>query len=330
MKRITFSLLAMLIVLGCKPKDEVTPTHRVGVPSATPSATPSPNPPELGDSLVEARKGFKTKIVRTEKGDPAPKPPQKDFQLVKYDAPPGKMSAYLTPDPKDGKKHPAIVWITGGDCNSIDEGCWKAGPASDDQSAGQYRKAGIVMMFPSLRGGNDNPGVKESFLGEVDDILAAADFLAKQTYVDPARIYLGGHSTGGTMVLLVSECSDRFRAVFSFGPTNDVAGYPPQFITFDRSNAKEGRLRSPGYWLGSIKSPTFVMEGTKDGNINALRVMAGTSKNVNAHFLTVNGATHFSILAPANKLIAEKILRDDGATCNLSIMEPELNRLFGK
>ena len=28
-------------------------------------------------------------------------------------------------------------------------------------------------------------------------------------------IYLGGHSTGGTLVLLVSECTDRFRAIFS-------------------------------------------------------------------------------------------------------------------
>ena len=31
------------------------------------------------------------------------------------------MTAYLSPNPKDGKKHPAIVWTTGGDCNSIDE-----------------------------------------------------------------------------------------------------------------------------------------------------------------------------------------------------------------
>lgn len=286
---------------------------------------------DQGDSLVEARKGFKTKLARQEKGgDPAPKPPQKLFQLVKFDATPGKLSAYLSPDPKDGKKHPAIIWITGGDCNSIDDGCWKEQPADNDQSAGAYRKAGIVMMFPSLRGGNDNPGVKESFLGEVDDVLAAADYLAKQPYVDPARIYLGGHSTGGTMVLLVSEYTDRFRAVFSFGPAHDVAGYGPEYLTYDKSNPKEGKLRSPGYWLKAIKSPTFVLEGTKQGNIDSLRTMAKASSNANAHFITANGASHFSILAPTNKLIAEKILKDDGATCNLSITEAEVNKLFGK
>ena len=73
-----------------------------------------------------------------------------------------------------------------------------------------FRQAGIMMMFPSLRGGNENSGPKEGFLGEVDDILAAADFLAKQEYVDPQRIYLGGHSTGGTLVLLTADCTDRF------------------------------------------------------------------------------------------------------------------------
>lgn len=80
-------------------------------------------------------------------------------------------------------------------------------------------------MSPSLRGGNTNPGVKEGFLGEVDDVLAAANYFEKQKYVDPKRIYLGGHSTGGTLVLLVSEGSPRFRAVFSFGPAGDVSGW---------------------------------------------------------------------------------------------------------
>src|SRR5262245_65351301 len=133
------------------------------------------------------------------------------------------------------------------------------------------------MVCPSLRGGNDNPGVKEGFFGEVDDVLAAADFLAKQEYVDPKRIYLGGHSTGGTLVLLVAECSDRFRAVFSFGPIDTVARYGPEYLPFDTCNPREIELRSPGRWLAMIKSPTFVFEGTLQGNIRSLKVMARSS-----------------------------------------------------
>jgi hypothetical protein len=38
----------------------------------------------------------------------------------------------------------------------------------------------------------------------------------------------------------------------------------------------------------------------------------------------VPGATHFSILSPANRGIARKILRDDGSECNLGFTVNEL------
>jgi pimeloyl-ACP methyl ester carboxylesterase len=209
------------------------------------------------------------------------------------------------------------LWITGGDCNSIDE-IWSPAPRENDQTAAAYRNAGIVMMFPSLRGGNNNPGEKESFLGEVDDVLAAADQLEQVPYVDSDRIYLGGHSTGGTLVLLVAECSDRFRAVFSFGPAADVSGYGDDFLLFNKANPQEVRLRSPAYWLDSIKSPVFVLEGTSPtSNIVSLRAMARISKNASVHFLEVPSVNHFSILAPANEVISKKILQDP-ATLSLS------------
>ncbi len=193
-----------------------------------------------------------------------------------------------------------------------------------------FRKAGVVMMFPSLRGGNDNPGIKEGFLGEVDDVLAAAEHLGKQEYVDPNRMYLGGHSTGGTLVLLVSECSDRFRAVFSFGPIDNVKGYGPEYLPFDTSRPQEIELRSPLPWLSSMKRPTFVFEGTIEANIRPLQIMAHSSTNPNAHFITVRGATHFSTLSPTTRLIAGKILHDDGSACNLTFTEDEVSKPFAK
>jgi dipeptidyl aminopeptidase/acylaminoacyl peptidase len=331
-------LLALLaLAVGCRPQPAsapavVGPAVDSGPPPRVVADATTTAPPAKANSLVEARKGFRTRLVaqRGEK-EPVDPPPPAVFQLVKYDAPAGKLPAYLTPDPRDGKKHPAIVWITGGDCNSIGD-VWSPQPANNDQTASAYRKAGLVMLFPSLRGGNDNPGPKEGFLGEVDDVLAAADFLAKQPDVDPARIYLGGHSTGGTLVLLVAECSDRFRAVFSFGPVEDVAGYGPRsgFLPFDTSNPREVRLRSPGYWLDSIRSPVFVFEGARDGNLDSLRAMARATTNPHVRFFPVRGATHFSVLAPVNRLIARKVLADDGPKSNLAFTEDELNRPSGK
>jgi acetyl esterase/lipase len=286
---------------------------------------------EKSPSLPEARRGFKTTLT-PQKGakEPVEQAPVSIFQTIKYSAPSGELSAYISPDPGDGKNHPAIIWITGGDCNSIGD-VWSPASRSNDQTAAAFRKAGIVMMFPSLRGGNDNPGVKEGFLGEVDDILAAATYLEKQNYVDPKRIFLGGHSTGGTLALLVAESSDRFRAVFSFGPVEDVSSYGADsgFLPFDISNTREVELRSPGYWLSSLQSPVWVFEGA-EGNIESLRAMAKASTNSKAHFIEIQFADHFTVLAPTNDLIAKKILQDTGEVSNISFSTDEVTRNFAR
>jgi acetyl esterase/lipase len=322
MRPIALPVLAVFLLLGCgqqKPNPANGPALEPGRASTT------------GSTLTEARKGFKTKLVRRESGgDAPPAPPANLFRTVKYDSPAGKMAAYLSVPPKGGKKRPAIVWITGGDCNSIDEGCWKPQPASNDQSARAFREAGIVMMFPSLRGGNDNPGVKEGFLGEVDDVIAATDFLAKQEFVDPDRIYLGGHSTGGTLVMLVSACSDRYRAVFSFGPADDVGGYGPEYCPFDTSNPRELELRSPGRWVNTLQSPTFVFEGTVKGNLHSLEAMSQACTNPKVKFFPVKGANHFNQLDPTTRLIAGKILKDDGPTTAISLTADEVNKPFAR
>jgi dipeptidyl aminopeptidase/acylaminoacyl peptidase len=247
---------------------------------------------------------------------------------VQFDSAVGKLGAYVTPDPKNGKKNPAIVWITGGDSNAIGD-VWSDSPEKNDQTAAAYRKAGIVMMFPSLRGGNENPGKRESFLGEVDDVIAAADYLAKQPYVDPKRIYLGGHSTGGTLVLLVAEMSDRFRAVFSFGPVADIIQYGGDYAYFDLKQKEERLMRGPLYWLNSIRNPTFVIEGS-EGNADVLPLLEERCKNALVRFRKVKGPNHFNILAPVNRYIAGKILADTGPNCALELPLDELERLFPK
>jgi len=284
-------------------------------------------------SLKQARQGFKTQIIPGNPDkEPALTPPPLLFRMVAYDSAVGKLAAYVTPDPKDGRKHPAIIWITGGDCNSIGN-VWTPAQPDNDQTAGAFRKAGIVMMFPSLRGGNDNPGQREGFFGEVDDVLSAANFLERQDYVDPKRIYLGGHSTGGTLVLLTAECSDRFRAVFSFGPADNVAGYGADsgLLPFDTSSEKELKLRDPIRWLSTINTPVFVFEGTsRQSNIASLRAMKLVSTNPQVHFLAVDGAGHFSILDPTTRLIANKILSDTTPNTKLEFNYEELNKPFAQ
>ncbi len=280
-------------------------------------------------ALVEARAAFHSHIVPSSTPKSPPEaPPAALFRLVGYPSKVGDLQAYLSPDPGDGQRHPAIIWLAGGDCNSIGD-VWSPSSPDNDQSAAAFRQAGVLMLFPSLRGGNANPGTKEGFLGEVDDVLAATAFLKKQPYVDSARIYLGGHSTGGTLALLVAESSAQYRAVFALGAVADVAGYGAEsgFLPFDITDTQEVKLRSPGYWLGSMQSPLWAIEGTDEpSNIDDLRAMRAAHHPAKAHFLEVKNATHFGVLAPSNQLLAQKILADTGPTSTLTIMESELNR----
>jgi hypothetical protein len=48
------------------------------------------------------------------------------------------------------------------------------------------------------------------------------------------------------------------------------------------------------------------------------------------HFLPVQGATHFSVLAPTNQLIARKIIGDEGPTSGLTLTETELNQPYAR
>jgi dipeptidyl aminopeptidase/acylaminoacyl peptidase len=286
-------------------------------------APPEASSLDTGRTLTEARHGFTTALTRhSSQDEPVPEPPPEVFRLVHFESEPGMLAAFVSPDPADGKRHAAMIWITGGGSSSLGE-YWE----DSNQTAPVYRESGLIMMFPSLRGGNDNPGVHEGFFGEVDDIIAAAKYLAALEYVDPQRIYLGGHSTGGTLVLLAAECSDQFRAVFSFGPTSDVLSYGPAYCPFDMSIAKEVELRAPIRWLHGIRSRTFVIEGA-GGNLGSLEAMSVINRNPAVSFVQVTGAGHFDLLGPINQLIASKLLEDTGEKCELTLTPAEARAAF--
>ena len=272
-----------------------------------------------GASLADARRHFQTKIaLPSTNAGPVESPPA-PFQLVRYHTSVGMLPAYLTPKPKDGKKHPAIVWIVGGDPTSIGD-VWSPQEGDNDQSAAAYRRAGIVTMYPSLRGGNANPGHREGFYGEVDDVLAAREYLARLPYVDPKRIYLGGHSTGGTLALLTSEDSNKFRSVFAFGPAAIASADTYVFgkLDFSKYDKREADLRDPALWLSSVTTPTFVIEGTDaPSNIGPLEYMKRRNDNPLVTFLPVRFGTHFSVLGPSNTVVAAAILKDSGPTANV-------------
>lgn len=259
-------------------------------------------------TLAEARLGKSPGLIaELKQNEPALTPPKNILQLVRYPSNGRDIVGYLTVNPADGQKRPAMIWISGGDLSISD--FWSPQSPDNDQSASVFREKGLVVFYPSMRGLNGNDGSIEGFYGELDDIVAATEWLKKQPNVDPDKIYLGGHSTGGTMVLLASEYADKWAGVFSFGPVTDPTIYGDVAPVPIANGDEEGvRLRAPIHWLNSVKRPTFVIEGNGRGNVDQLEILRSENSNPQLHFLVAGGCDHFSVLYPASAAIADAIL----------------------
>ena len=275
-------------------------------------------------TFFEEHNAFETNLVElwNDQSD-IPLPPKGVFELDYYDSKVGELAAYISSDPEDGEKHPLIIWIVGGWGYGISEIPWSYPDWEDDQTGSAFREAGVLMMYPSFRGANGNPGNFETLFGEIDDIAAAYEYAASLPYVDSERIYLGGHSTGGTRALLVSAYTDKFRAVFSFGPVDNVKYHNKTQFTFDTKNNDEYKMRSPIFWLEDIRRPTFVIEG-EGGNAGNIRAIDKASKNDSLFCYIIDDADHFDVLAPLTRVIADKILEDTGTECNIVLTKDEL------
>lgn len=209
--------------------------------------------------FYEDKSSFETNLIKL---IPAPQKytdgvPPAGASEVLYQSGDLSLKAWLSDKPADEDKHPAVVFAHGG--FSFAESEWEAGQEFIDH--------GYILMTPMLRGENGNPGYFEYFYGEVDDLVAAADYLANVSYVDKSRIFLCGHSIGGTLSILSSLMPTRYRAAASFGgmpTTEDLILHGGSPIPFDTKDKKEFELRSAIYYPDSIITPIFLYVGDQE------------------------------------------------------------------
>jgi dienelactone hydrolase len=204
------------------------------------------------EDYAEVRKRFRTKLL--ERG-PAPQEepmhrPATGVTEVEYTSGTLRLKAWVNRPPKDNPKLAAVLFVHGG---------FAFGPP-DWEMTKPYRDAGYVVLVPILRGENGQPGSFSLLYDEVDDVLAAAKYLAVQPYVDSDRLYLAGHSSGGSVALLTAMASNRFRAVASFDGLPDLAavfkpGKKANELRFDLNDARELEVRSPLAYAASFKCP---------------------------------------------------------------------------
>ena len=217
------TLATLAIFVGCNgTKNESTTSSQPDRPLVNDHA--------FGVDLAEARRGFTTKLNRR---GPAPQEfeeatPPAGVKEVLYTSGELKLKAWLSEDPGQGKKRPAVVYLHGG---------WSFAPI-DWQDAARFVDAGFVVMMPMLRSENGNPGIYEGFYGEVDDAIAAGRFVSELSYVDKDNVFVAGHSVGGfervsgygQLVGIRTPLARHLRYIEPGGnPTAKPDGFPGEF-----------------------------------------------------------------------------------------------------
>jgi dipeptidyl aminopeptidase/acylaminoacyl peptidase len=174
-----------------------------------------------------------------------------------------------------------------------------AGAGGDWEMAQPYRDAGYIVMMPILRGENGQPSDYTMFYNEVEDVLAATDYLAALPSVDPDRMYLAGHSVGGTLTLLTAMTTNRFRAAASFSGSPDQiawSGRNPEVVPFDPGDLREFQMRSPIAFATSFKCPVRIYYGSQErlfATLSEHTAMLARQKRLNVEAIRVSG-DHFS------------------------------------
>ncbi|MDB5091753.1 MAG: hypothetical protein JWR09_5747 [Mucilaginibacter sp.] len=218
----------------------------------------------LKQDYLEARTKFKTTLIKhhgspqnPEAADSANMPPPGVSQIFFKSGNDLTLKAWINV-PKNGR-HPAIVFLHGG--LSFGKGDW--------DMTKPFRNAGFVVITPNLRGENGQPGMFTFLYDEVNDAIAAAEYLKQQPFIDSKRVYLAGHSVGGILALLTSMSCKYFKKAASFSGLPDMVLYhryviDPKEIPFDTTDMREFQMRSPMTYANSFKCPVRMYFGTEE------------------------------------------------------------------
>jgi dipeptidyl aminopeptidase/acylaminoacyl peptidase len=236
------------MVLGCDPGQE---TQEI--------PPPSPGLELSTEDYPTARNRFKTQLTRqgpaTPEAHEAVAPP--DAVELAYQSGPLTLKAFASPVSSSKTRKSAILFLHGG--YEFAEGHWAM--------TRPFREAGFVVMVPTVRGENGQPGAFSLFHNEVEDVLAAAELLANRPDVDPKHLFIAGHSVGGTLTLLAALASDRFKGAASFSGSPDQVEYTrgrPDRVPFNPSNIEEFRLRSPVVFAAFFRCPVRLYYGEEE------------------------------------------------------------------
>ena len=208
-----------------------------------------------------ARAGFQTRLLRYGPSPQTQIMPRLPKGAAEVTFKSGNLSlvAWSAKPESAPDRSPVVIFLHGG----------FAFGADDFEMAMPYRDAGFIIFTPILRGEDGQAGNFSMFYDEVDDVIALVEHVRKLPNVDPDRVYLAGHSIGGTTAMLAAMASPHFRAVASLSGSADQmlwikAGGYSRLAPFDLNDPREFIMRSPLSYATSFKAPTRLYHGSEE------------------------------------------------------------------
>jgi dipeptidyl aminopeptidase/acylaminoacyl peptidase len=196
-----------------------------------------------------------------------------------------------------GRTYPAVLWIHGGP-EGQDGFSW-------DPWALFLSQEGYVVLEPNYRGSNGygekfrNLNVEDSGGGELDDVVAGAQYLVDQRLADRKRLGIGGGSHGGTMVAYaITKQPDLFKVALELYGVVDRATFNERT---NRNSAVRWMMKMGGTpeekpqvyrkanalaEVAKITTPVLVMHGEDDPQVppyESAQLVAALKKHGKEH-----------------------------------------------
>lgn len=198
------------------------------------------------------------------------------FESVTYagaNGDPIQMWVNYPPNFERSKKHPLFLLIHGGPHNAITNGMhfrWNA------QVFGSW---GYVTGWPNFHGSS---GFGQAFADSInpqqdalpyEDVIRAADWFAKQPWIDAEHMAAGGGSYGGYLTTILLGRAHPFRALVAHAAvynwytqmgadySSEVRRFGPFWTPEQRKVFEAG---SPHFGAANFATPTLVLHGQKD------------------------------------------------------------------
>jgi len=149
-----------------------------------------------------------------------------------------------------------------------------------------YAEAGMVVIWYSLDGAHneDGPGIAKGWstaygafraagAGTVNGRNALEFALHRLPMVDPARIFSAGHSSAGTVSLLLGADEPRLRGSIAYAPGTDLEKFHEKLLATPMSEILFPGIRdfdrkaSPKNQVARLQRPVFLFQAKDDSKV---------------------------------------------------------------